>query len=176
NISQGVLVNRVNTGSAAEQSGIITGDVIVAINSHPVSTVSELQEWVARNRPGKEINVTYLRKGNTTNVKAKLKNNEGTETLLKRDVSYDLGGATVEDVRYKELIKIQLEGGVRIKNVRPGKWKEAGIKDGFIIGFIDKIAVDNVEDLNRILEFKRGGILVEGYYPDGKRGLFGVKW
>jgi serine protease Do len=58
-VNQGVLVTRVTQGSAAEESGIIVGDVIVGIEGHTVNSVSELQEWVARNRPGKNIRVSY---------------------------------------------------------------------------------------------------------------------
>ncbi|CAN0404077.1 unnamed protein product, partial [Phaeothamnion confervicola] len=60
-INDGVLVTRVNLGSAAEEANLQPGDVITAIDNHFVKSVSELQEWVARNRPGKDINVTYLR-------------------------------------------------------------------------------------------------------------------
>jgi S1-C subfamily serine protease len=175
-VNQGVLVNRVNEGSAAEQSGILTGDVIIGIDGHAVNSVSELQEWVARNRPGKEINVIYLRHGERSEVKAKLKNNNGSLEVAKKEVLYELTGLTVEDVPYKELTTLQLEGGVRVKNVSAGKWKEAGIKDNFIIAYIDKVPVDNVEDLNRILDFKKGGILIEGFYPGGEKGTYGMEW
>ena len=63
-----------------------------------------------------------------------------------------------------------------MKAVTPGKWKEAGLKAGFVIAYIDKVPVDNVEDLNRILDFKKGGILIEGFYGDGSKGTFGVEW
>jgi serine protease Do len=176
NVSQGVLINRVNAGSAAHAAGLLPGDVITAIEGHHVNSVSELQEWVARNRPGKEITVSYLRDGDTGSVKAKLKNNEGNESVAKREVKYDLSGVSVEDVPYKELTTLQLEGGVRVKSIEAGKWKEAGIRKDFIISYVDKIPVDNVEDLNRILEFKKGGILIEGQYPDGDKGVYGVEW
>lgn len=175
-VSQGVLVNAVNKGSAAEQSGIRRGDVITEIDDHIVNSVSELQEWVARNRPGKEISVTFLRDGEKHTVKARLKNSAGNELLERREVQYELDGAEFEDVPYRELAKLLLEGGVKIREVTDGKWKKSGIKKDFIIGFIDKLPVDNVEDLNRILTYKKGGILVEGYYPDGKKGVYGVDW
>lgn len=141
-----------------------------------VSSVSELQEWVARNRPGKEITVTFLRAGEKKNITVRLKNNEGNENVLKKEIQFEIGGATVENVPYNNLVKMQLEGGVRVKNVGQGKWKKAGVKDGFIIAHIDKIAVDDVEDLNRILDFKKGGVLIEGFYPDGEKGTYGVEW
>ncbi len=65
---------------------------------------------------------------------------------------------------------------MRVKNVTAGKWKEAGLKNNFIIAYIDKVPVDNVEDLNRILDFKKGGILIEGFYPGGEKGVYGMEW
>ena len=52
----------------------------------------------------------------------------------------------------------------------------SSMKKGFVIGYIDKVPVDNVEDLNRILDFKKGGILLEGFYPNGQKGTYGVDW
>jgi hypothetical protein len=69
-----------------------------------------------------------------------------------------------------------LDGGVKVVNVSPGKWKKAGIKKDFIIAFIDKVPVDNVEDLNRIMEYKKGGVLIEGFYSDGEKGTYGMEW
>jgi serine protease Do len=175
-VNQGVLVNGVRNGSAAEQAGIVPGDVIIGIDAHTVNSVSELQEWVARNRPGAEIEVNFVRGEEKKKVTARLKNSEGNEIMEKRDIRFTIDGAEFENVPYRELAKLLLEGGVKIKRVSEGKWKKAGLKDGFVIGYIDKIPVDNVEDLNRILEHKKGGLLVEGYYNDGQKGTFGVEW
>ena len=175
-VEQGVLVNKVRENSAAEESGIEAGDVIVGINDHVVSSVSELQEWVARNRPGEEVKVTYLRNGSERNVMATLKNSDGEEKIERNEIKYAIDGVDFEDVPYKELAKLMLEGGVRVKTIAEGKWEKAGIKENFIISYIDKVPVDNVEDLNRILEYKRGGMLVEGVYPSGQKGTYGVEW
>jgi serine protease Do len=175
-VSQGVLVKAVNESSAAYQAGILPGDVILEIDDHLVNSISELQEWVARNRPGKEIQVAFLRNGEKRKVNARLKNSDGNEAMIKKEIQYDLDGAQFENVPYRELAKLMLEGGVRIKKLEDGRWTKAGLKDGFIIGFIDKVPVDNVEDLNRILEYKKGGVLIEGYYSDGKKGTYGVEW
>ena len=175
-VNQGVLVNRINSGSAAEQSGLLVGDVITGIDGHAVASVSELQEWVARKRPGKEIRVSYLRNGKAQEVSARLRNNAGNETVEKKEVRHNLGGAEFEDIPYKELAALELEGGARVKTINEGKWKETGIQKGFVIAYIDKVPVDNLEDLNRILDFKKGGILIEGFYPNGEKGTYGLAW
>jgi S1-C subfamily serine protease len=135
-----------------------------------------LQEWVARNRPGKEIQVRFLRDGTEKNIKAKLKDHDGSMEMNKREVLDQIDGLSVEDVPYQDLAKLKLEGGVKVSKIKDGKWKASGIKQDFIIAFIDRVPVDNVEDFNRILEYKRGGVLIEGYYPDGEKGTFGVEW
>ncbi|MGC1243560.1 MAG: trypsin-like peptidase domain-containing protein [Chryseosolibacter sp.] len=175
-VTQGVFVSNVITGSAAAESGIQSGDVIVAIDNHIVNSVSELQEWVARNRPGEEILVTFLRKGAKMDVKARLKNSKGEESFEKKEVRHFIEGAKFEDVPYRELAKLLLDGGVKIVSIASGKWKKAGVKKDFIIAFIDKVPVENVEDLNRILEYKKGGVLIEGFYADGEKGTYGVEW
>ncbi len=175
-VSQGILVNEVNEGSAALEAGMLKGDVIIAIDDHQVNSISELQEWVARHRPGTQITVQYIRGEEKKTVKAKLKNTEGNEAMQRRPVEFKIGGAEFENVTYRELAKLLLEGGVKVKELKKGKWRESGMREGFIIGFIDKVPVDNVEDLNRILSYKKGGILLEGYYPDGQKGTYGVEW
>lgn len=175
-VNQGVLVNGVREESAALASGIKEGDVIIGINGHIINSVSELQEWVARNRPGEQIKVKYIRNGKQFEVNATLRNSEGREALEKRDINYSIHGAEVEDVPYRELARLMLEGGVRIKSIDDGKWKNAGVKEKFIVTHIDKVPVDNVDDLNRILEYKKGGMLVEGIYENGQKGTYGIEW
>jgi len=176
NINHGVLIVRVNEGSAAKESKMSEGDVITAIDNNPVRSVSELQEWVARNRPGKEIEIQFLRGGEELRVKARLKDFEGNEVASKREMITHFNGLTIENVTYQDLAKLKLDGGVRVKDLKDGKWKKSGMKERFIIAFIDRVPVDNVEDFNHILEYKRGGILIEGYYPSGEKGTYGLDW
>lgn len=174
-VVKGIYVNRVNAGSAAEASGIEHGDVITAIDGQEVGSVSELQELVARHRPGHAIQVTYRRSGKSKTVKTVLKNFEGRASITRPEVLYSIEGAKLEDISYSELSRKNLEGGVLVRTLGPGKWKVAGMREGFIITHIDKVTVDNVEDLNRILEYKSGGMLVEGLY-NGTKTVYGVNW
>lgn len=174
-IVQGVFVSFVNAGSAAEVSGIETGDVIVAINNHSVAGVSEMQEWVARHRPGQSIKVTYRRDGKNYDVKAILKKFDGSNEMKKAEVSR-VEGVELEDLSYAKLTELNLDGGVLIKKVSEGKWKKSGLKENFIITHIDKVPVDNAFDFNRIMEIKKGGVLLEGVFKNGERGTFGVEF
>lgn len=175
-VFQGVFVNVVNEGSSAQQAGIEVGDVITGINDHLVNSVSELQEWVARNRPGQTVKVTFRRKGKEQDVKAVLRNYDGSSELKKKEIEYEIEGATFEDIPYSKLTKLNLDGGVLIKKLTSGKWKKAGLQEDFIITHIDKVVIDNVSDLNRVMEMKTGGVLIEGLFSNGEKGTIGMEW
>lgn len=175
-VVRGVLVDNINSGSAAEKSGIEKGDVITAVNDNSVENISELQEWVARKRPGEVVYVTYRRDGKEFRVKSILKTFEGSEQFKKKEVAYELEGAILQELTYKELTQFNLDGGVMVKKVMAGKWKKSGLREEFIITYIDKVPIDNVADLNRSLELKRGGVLVEGLYKNGEKATYGIDW
>ena len=175
-VVSGVFVSSVNHNSSAEEAGIVEGDVIVAIDDVPVHNVSELQELVARNRPGDEVKVTYIREKAETTVVAILRNTEGTTEVIKTIYPEKLEGGVFEDLGLSDLGSYEIEGGVRLKEVRDGKWKEAGLKEDFIITSIDKLEIKDIEDLHRTLQNKKGGILVEGIFPNGEKGVFGMDW
>jgi serine protease Do len=175
-VVQGVFVNLVNKESSAQQAGIEVGDVITGINDHSVNSVSELQEWVARNRPGQSVKVTFRRNGEVHEVKAVLRNYDGSAELKKKEIEYEIEGATFEDLSYSRLIKLELDGGVLIRRLTSGKWQKAGLQEDFVITHIDKVAIDNVSDLNRVMEMKKGGVLVEGIFSNGEKGTIGMEW
>jgi Do/DeqQ family serine protease len=173
--SQGVLITRVNEGGAAEASGLQPRDVIVGIDNHAVRNVSELQEMVARHRPGVEVIVSYLRGGQPLESIVKLKNYRGSNQMESSQVPTEHDGSEFETVPYSELARLGLDGGVRLVKLGEGAWSDAGLREGFVIAYIDKIPVENLKDLSVVLGFKNGGILIEGYYGD-KRTVYGVDW
>jgi Do/DeqQ family serine protease len=172
----GVYVAAVNGGSAAEEAGIEEGDIIIAIEDNEVKSVAELQEFVARNRPGDKIDVTFLRDGAEKTVKATLKNIMGEEKMYRREAAMQIQGATIEEVDDDTKNKLDIDGGVQLKEIESGKWADAGIKDGFIITSVDKREVKTINDLMASLANKSGGILIGGVYPNGEEVYYGLKW
>ena len=175
-VFQGVFVKRVNEGSAAEVSGLLEGDVITAIDGRPANNVSELQEQVARHRPGQRILVNFVRKRRAQSVALVLRSYEGATGPVRKETSSVADGAEFEDLTYQQLRKFHIDNGIRLKKLGEGKWKKAGVGEGFILMYIDKVAVEKVEDLNRILTIKNGGILVEGVRPGGEKAVYAIDW
>ena len=169
---QGVYVNGLTEDGAAESAGIREGDVITAINGAPVKSSPELQEQVGRHRPGDRIQVSVIRKGDEKLFSVTLRNKEGT-TAVKRNETASLLGATLENASDVELDKLRLNSGVKVKELRPGKLKNAGLKDGFIITAIDNKPVKNPTEVISYLDSKQGGVLIEGIYPNGMKAFYG---
>lgn len=173
---EGVYVRSVNPNSAADDAGLEEGDVIEAINGVEVTNVAQLQEQVALNRPGDKIEVTYVRSGSQRTTLATLKSVMGDTEIVERVASLSIEGATFQDVSQDEMEELDIDGGAKIIGLDDGKWKDVGIKEGFVVTSIDKKPINGVDDLRRSLENKRGGTLIEGIYTNGSRAFFGIGW
>jgi S1-C subfamily serine protease len=108
-VEQGVYVGGVNENSAGKAAGLKEGDIIVALDGKPVNTVANLQEFVARKRPGDKVEVSYLRDGKTLKATATLKNFSGDTNIVKKEAPKVLSfeGLQLEDV--KQQTKDQLQ-------------------------------------------------------------------
>lgn len=61
---------------------------------------------------------------------------------------------------------------MKVAKIGNGKLKEAGVTEGFIITDVNKRPVFEVNELIRIIASARGGILIEGLYPNGETAYF----
>lgn len=174
-VSQGVYVRAVNTGSGADESGMKTGDVIIGINDYTVTSVAELQALVSEKSPGETVRVVFLRQGQEHSVTTMLMDMNGGKSVDYEEVKDEFDGMKICEATFKQLNDLNIDGGIVVSQVDNGVWAKAGLKKNFVICYIDKIAISNLDDFNDVLRFKRGGILVEGYqYPSGERGVYGV--
>ncbi|SFQ66268.1 Do/DeqQ family serine protease [Hymenobacter arizonensis] len=179
NTLNGVYVQGLSESSAAAVAGLKTGDVITKINGVNVNTSSQLQEQVARFRPGDKIKVTYLRGNTPSEVTAVLRNATGTTSVVREEpasaaIKYE--GATLSPVPAREQAKLGLEGGAKISGIKGSNFRETGMADGFIITRIDKNEVTKPADVKRYLDQARekSGALVEGLYPDGRKAYYPI--
>jgi serine protease Do len=179
NFIAGVYISAVNQGSAADLGGLKEGDIVTTINDITIGSTSQLQEVVARYRPGDKLNVKYIRKGDAKEANVVLKNKLGDMAIVaKNDNSVKTKlGADLQPVSGGEMSVLEISGGAKIAKIFSGKLKEAGVREGFIITSIDKKTIATPEDVVRILEStSNGGILIEGIYPNGKKEFYGVGW
>ncbi len=178
-VTKGVYVNSVNDRSSAREAGIEEGDVITAINGVSTGNVAQLQEQVAKYRPGDKIKVTFVRDNSTKNVDVKLLNNQGTTNLTKAGDFADLGCA-FKKLDEKTLRQLGLSGGVQVVDLKDGVFRDSGVRQGFIIYSINDTRISSPEDVEKIYKAIMKGnsdeklMILRGVYPTGKRGIYAV--
>ncbi len=168
---KGVLVADVIKNGAADDAGLKSNDVITKVGLIQVSSTSELQEQVSRFRPGDAVNITLIRDGKEMSKKVVLKNTEGTTAIVDKD-DWVLG-AKLEWLQDKELKELNIKQGVKVAKLQTGVLLREGIKEGFVITQINHKLVQSLEQVNSFLSKHKGGILIEGVYPNGSRAYYG---
>jgi len=149
-VNAGIYVGKIEENSAASESDLRVGDVIIALGDKPTHNTAQLQEAVARYRPGDRVSVTYVRDGRTAQTYVTLRNNKGNTEVTRQGTFNDLG-CTFATPSAETLKKLGLRAGVEVKDVRDGgKVKRAGIRSGFIITDINNIVVNSGKDVEKV--------------------------
>ena len=170
---RGVYVVEVLEDGAADDAGIKEGDVIVRVNNTDINSKSSLLETIGTQRPGDEVHVYVMRDKKLKEFNVTLRNRSGNTDIVKKD-KIEILGATFEALPLEDLDELNISNGLKIIDLRDGKLKSSGIREGFIIISVDKEPVKSVDDLKFILDGKNGGTLIEGIYPNGQRAYYGV--
>lgn len=172
---KGVYVTGLTDGGSAEQGGVEEGDIITKVGTVDVNSPSELQEQVGRHRPGDKLGITVIREGKEKLLSLTLRNKNGNMNVVKTEKAEAINklGASFEEISQEEKQDLRIENGVRVAGLMAGKLRGAGVKEGFIITSIDKKPVKSVEEINAVLLNKKGGVLIEGVYPNGLRAYYG---
>jgi len=173
---KGVFVAGVTDNGSAKEAGIRDGDLIVSIDNTDVNSTSELLEIIGQKRPGDEVLITVNRNNTAKYFNLTLRNRNGTTDLhAKRTVDINsVLGATFESVSKSDKERLDIDYGLKVSQLEHGKLLEAGIREGFIITKVDKRPIINVDDIEEALDNATDGVLIEGIYPNGRRGYYGV--
>lgn len=180
-VKTGLYVQSVSPRSTAKELGLQEGDVITALNGVPVKNRAELVEQLNKFRPGDTINLTYYRDNKKQTSSATLRNNQGSTEITKPGDFSELGCAFLKLTNDKKE-KYGIRTGVQVTGIKKGLFKDAGIKDGFIILEINDIAVNSSDDVellyNRIMRDDEADkvMVISGIYPDsGKKRYYAIE-
>lgn len=173
-VSEGAYISGFAESSSAKVAGIKEGDVVVKIDETPIRTSAGLIEYIGRHRPGDKVNMLINRKGKELVIPVELKSRDGKTGPIKPEERNAVAslGLVLEDVDSKILSKLELENGVRVKDLGNGRLsKYTDIREGFIITKINDVEVKSVKEVNSILEKKKEGemVILSGTYEDFPR-------
>jgi serine protease Do len=153
----GVIIDTVESGSAADRAGLKQGDVIEAFNGQPVKDLNSLRNRVADSAPGSSATVTVIRDGATRDVPVTLREAAASETpgTGERD-STMTGDRSALGISVAPLTP-ELAGrlnmpkdakGVIVQAVNPdGRAADAGLQPGDVIWQVNRQPVQTVDEL-----------------------------
>lgn len=167
---EGVYVGGVPENGAAREAGIKEKDVIIQVDGDPVRNTAQLQEKISQYRPGDKVNVIVIRDNEKKPFDVTLRNKHGDTEIVRDNLS--VLGAEFVTVTDGEKEKLEINSGIKITKLDKGKLKTLGLKEGFIITHVNKKPINEVKDFRREISNAKGGILVEGIYPNGEPAYF----
>lgn len=167
---EGVHVRAVTENGAAKEAGLKADDVIISIDGEKVKTSAELQEKISQYRPGDDVKVIVLRDNEKKQFTVTLRNKHGDTQIVRDNIT--LLGAEFEAIDDNVKRELDIDYGIIIKDLKNGKLKDSGLKKGFIITNVNKKPIYEVNDFKREIGNARGGVLVEGVYPNGESAYY----
>jgi S1-C subfamily serine protease len=174
NSLNGVLINSIEVGGAAEKAGLERGDVILKVNDVPIESKANFDEEIAYQDPGSRVKITYKRDNQIREALCLLTNREGTTEKIKREI-FNSGklGADLEAVSKVEKDRFRIESGVRIVKVTGrGILAQLGFEEGFIIVSVNGKKCEVPQDVEDNLAGARGKIILEGVNRQGSKSVY----
>ena len=154
----GALVNSVEPDSAAERAGIEVGDVILEVDGRPIEEFTDLPPIVGSIRPGREIEMTISRWGETQQISATLDERDEDQQTSDRGEARDgessnALGLSVEPLSDEQLRRAEgIDDGLVITGVDSDNAYRAGIRSGDVIRMINNQQVRTMDEFNDIVE------------------------
>ena len=59
-------------------------------------------------------------------------------------------------------------------SVQKGKLAQSGVRDGYIITKANRMPVTTVEEFRRVVSSTEDGLLLQGFYPNGKIEFYAI--
>ena len=148
---EGIYVAKVTEESAAEEAGLKEGDVITAIDGKEVNKMADLQEYLAKKRPGDKVSISYLRDKKKSTKTVTLKNEQGNTQVVKK-ADLDVLGGNFRAITDNQKQQFNIGYGLEVLKVNAGKLKNAGITKGFIIQRVNDSAIKTIDDLQNVVK------------------------
>lgn len=173
----GVWVAEVVEGGSAAGADIQPDDVIIGVDNKTIKTMAELQEELAKHRPGDKVKVKLIRDKKEKTVTVELKNAQGNTKVVK-NVDMDLLGAAFKELPNDLKRQLNLGYGLQVTGVTDGKMKDAGIRKGVILLKANNQPLRKIADLEDVLKSASQSpeqvLFITGIMPSGKRVNFAV--
>ncbi len=169
----GVYINEVLKGSAADEAGMKTGDILVAVDSTMITDAASVQEKVNSYYPGDKAVLTVIRDGKEKKLNVTFKGVSDASAVVESGGTVSVYGANLQKASKETLAKFGIKGGAEVLSVGPGKMADAGVTKGFVILYVNDQPVNGPQDVVEIIKKSKRAVFIEGLTPNGRRTYFG---
>jgi S1-C subfamily serine protease len=161
---QGVVVSRVEPGSAAEKAGMKAGDVVTRVGKTDIRDPEGLVNLIAQHKPGDKLSFTVLRDGKDHKLDVTLGRRRAESASPRPGASGNARPSAFLGIRAVPLDAPTLPEGVAradhgaaVMEVVPNTpASKAGLKTGDVITEVNGKRIDNPEDLREAV--RRAGV------------------
>jgi serine protease Do len=158
--SAGILIGQVMEGSAAEEAGLESGDVILELNGEKVGKIGSFRSRVAAIPPNSKVDLQIFRDGQSRSITAVTKAmDEEPVALADNDTSIlERLGLSVEnrpeDAEASNRFGSRNQGVVVAEVEEDGPAWAAGLRPGNIISSVNRRLVEDVDEF--VMQLNRG--------------------
>ncbi|KAA6340284.1 Periplasmic pH-dependent serine endoprotease DegQ [termite gut metagenome] len=175
-VVDGVIVSEVIEGGSAA-ADIKIDDVIIGIDDKTISKFADLQEALARHRPGDKVKVKLIRDKKEKVVEVLLKNEQGNTKVLK-NTGVEILGAAFKELSGELKKQLNLSYGLQVTGVSSGKMADTDVRKGFIILKANNQPMRKISDLEETvkaaIKSPDQALFLTGIYPSGKRANYAI--
>lgn len=152
NGQQGVLVSGVGPDSPAEKAGLLSGDVIIAVNDKPTQSAGQLRSQIGIKSIGDVVKISLMRDGKKKHIDVKV--GEPSQGINSNGSLHEL----LEGATFKENTEGQ---GIVLANLAPNSSAVAtGLRIGDIILSANRIQVNNLQAFKKALRRDKSKVLL----------------
>jgi len=166
--TRGAVISQVIPDSAADDSGMHEGDVVVAVNDREITDASSLRNTIGLFRADDEIEISFLRDGQRMSKRIRiraieppagqgLKINKRLEGIRLADIDDQDGPQGQRGVRVVEIVQNSLA------------W-QSGLREGDLIISVNKQPIYSLKDVERAVDDEDAMLLLN--VVRGNSGLF----
>jgi serine protease Do len=180
---KGAKVNDVTKESAAEKMGLKENDIITKINDAKIESPDDLSAAIKKHKPGDKVTVTWLRDGKESKASGELTKWKGVTAFgfsgPGQDFNFKLDDFNMGENFPRALTIPRVPGqnwswsggsprlGISVQDTDDGKGvkvievdeesnaAKAGIKENDIVTHVDDKAVNNVDEISKLLKEKK---------------------
>ncbi|MEE9369286.1 MAG: DegQ family serine endoprotease [Pontiella sp.] len=153
----GILLSQIVEDSAAEQAGLVEGDIIVELDGKKVFKVGSFRNRVASIPPNSKVDLKIFRDGKYKNISAITMDMDGAsdeEEEVVDSALYEKLGLTIDEVdsESSERLAYEFEDGVIITEVEEGgaAWR-ASLIPGQVITSVNRQTVEDVSAFKKVV-------------------------